>query len=199
MTARTGASRYSAVAIALHWLIALIIIANLIGGLTLDWFFDSADPAMKQLGYTIIGLHKSFGLTVIGLTLVRIGWRLGHPPPPLPERMPRLQRLAARGTHIGFYGLMLLLPFSGWAMASTSARVYPLRWFGVFDVPTLPLAKGLNGLFSESHEILGWIAIALIAVHVLAALKHHFIDADDVLTRMLPFGRKPAGEPRPAE
>jgi len=182
-----GRSRYSAVAIALHWIIALIIVGNLIGGLNLDYFLDNPDPAMKQLGFTIIGVHKSLGLTVILLTLVRIGWRIANPPPPLPGHMTATETILAKVTHYGFYALMLLMPLSGWAMSSTGKVQYPILWFGLFEVPKLPLPKSLGGVFRESHEILGWIIIAMLALHVLAALKHHWFDRDNVLARMLPL------------
>lgn len=183
-------SRYSTVAIWLHWIIGLIIIANLIGGLSLDIFLDSKDPAMKQLGFTIIGLHKSFGLTVILLTLVRLGWRVANPPPPLPAHMTRMETIVAKATHHGFYALMLLMPLSGWAMASTGKIQFPILWFGLFEVPRLPLSKAYGGLFAESHEVIGWITIVTLALHVLAALKHHYFDRDDVLARILPRLRK---------
>jgi cytochrome b561 len=184
-------SRYSSVAIWLHWIIALLIIGNLIGGLNLDYFLDSPDPAMKQLGFTIIGLHKSIGLTVLVLSLARLGWRVANPPPPLPGHMTRTEIVLARLTHNGFYALMLLLPLSGWAMSSTGKIQYPILWFGLFEVPSLPLPKSLGGLFQESHEILGWIVIATLALHVLAALKHQVFDRDNLLARMLPFlGRR---------
>lgn len=185
----TERSRYSRVAIWLHWIIGLVIIGNLIGGLSSDVFLDSPDPAMKAMGGTIMGLHKSLGLTVILLTLVRIGWRLANPPPPLPAHMTRGEVLAARATHLGFYALMLLLPLSGWAMVSTGKRLFPTSWFGLFDVPWLPLPPTLGGLFKESHELLGFATIALLALHVLAAVKHQYFDRDDLLARMLPAKR----------
>ncbi len=184
-------SRYSRVAIGLHWLIALIIIGNLIGGLTLDFFMDSADPAMKARGVVIIGLHKSLGLTVILLTIVRLGWRLTNPPPMLPAHMTRLERRLAQFTHIVFYALMFILPLSGWALASTGRA--PIRWFGLVDVPHLPVAASQRGLFGESHELLGWTMIGLLVLHILAALKHHILDRDDVLAGMLPFIRRRLG------
>lgn len=174
----------------MHWIIALIIIGNLVGGLTLDLFLDSADPAMKQLGLTIIRLHKSLGLTVIVLTLARVAGRLISPPPPLPSHMTRIEVMFARATHLLFYALMLLLPFSGWAMTSTGKNSSPIAWFGLFDVPLLPLPKSLGGLFHESHELLGWVAIATITLHVAAALKHQVFDRDNLLARMSLFGRK---------
>ncbi len=185
------AHRYSRVAIGLHWLIALAIIGNLVGGLTLDLFLDSADPAMKAQGLINIGLHKSMGLTIIVLTLVRIGWRLANPPPPLPAHMTGLERVLARVTHGGFYALMLVLPLSGWALVSTGRA--PISRFGLFDVPHLPVVASQRGLFGEGHELLGWTMIAMLALHMLAASKHHVLDRDDVLASMLPLVRRRHG------
>lgn len=183
-------SRYSRAAIWLHWIIALIIIGNLIGGLSIDFWLDSPDPAMRQAGGVIIGLHKSLGLTVIGLTLLRLATRIVSPPPPLPAHMTPMERRLARSTHLLFYILMLAMPLSGWAMVSTGRTVRPVSWFGLFDIPALPLPASLRGVFHESHEIIGFIAIATIALHVAGAIKHHYLDRDDVLARMLPWLRR---------
>lgn len=193
MTARVdpARSRYSAGAIALHWIIGLLIIANLAGGLSLDTLFGGEDAASKATKGLVIGLHKSFGLTVLVLSLVRLGWRLATPPPPLPTHMTPLEKGLARATHVGFYLLMLLLPLSGWAMASTGRTVVPIFWFGLFEVPALPLPKTLGGLFYEGHEVLGFVAIGLLVLHVGGALKHNILDRDDVLARMLPLMRRP--------
>lgn len=189
MTLPVVRSRYSSVAITFHWLIAALIIGNLIGGLTLDWFLDSPDAAMKQLGFTIINLHKSIGLTVILLTLARIGWRIANPPPPLPAHMTGTETVLARITHYGFYVLMLAMPLSGWAMSSTGKIQYPILWFGLFEVPKLPFDKSLGGFFHESHELLGWLMIATLALHVAAVVKHITMDRDNVLARMWPARR----------
>ena len=181
-------SRYSRIAIGLHWLTALAIIGNLVSGLTLDLFLECTDPAMKVQGLINIGMHKSLGLTIIVLTLARLGWRLANPPPPLPAHMTRLERRLAQLAHAAFYGLMFILPLSGWALASTGRA--PIRWFGQFEVPHLPVAASQRDLFGESHELLGWTMVALLVLHVLAALKHHFIDRDDVFAGMLPFVRR---------
>lgn len=182
-------SRYSSVAIALHWTIGLIIIGNLVSGMTIDYFFDSPDPVMQQLGNTIIGLHKSFGLTVIMLTLVRICWRIANPPPPLPAHMTRLEIILSKVSHYGFYALMLLMPMTGWAMTSTGKTLYPLGWFGVFEVPKLPLDRSMGGFFAQSHAVLGWMTLATLALHLLAVAKHHYFDRDNLLARMLPAAR----------
>jgi cytochrome b561 len=170
----------------LHWLIALLVIGNLAGGHLLELFEDSADPGRKAVGATIIFVHMGSGLTILALTLVRLGWRLGNSPPPLPAYMTRFERRAAQAVHLGFYLLLFALPFSGWAMISTSRTPQPLPWFGVFSLLPLPLPPGLRGLFHESHELLGWAMVALIALHIGAALKHQFLDRDNLLARMLP-------------
>lgn len=177
-------SRYSSVAIALHWLIGLAIIGNLIGGLTHD-----ALPTDQRA--IVMGLHKSMGLVILLLTFVRIGWRLANPPPPLPAHMTGGERLAARATHIGFYALMLLMPLSGWALASAGRR--PLELFGLIAVPKLPVDGAMRGIFGETHEILGWVTIALLALHVLAVVKHHWFDRDNVLARIMPLASRPPG------
>jgi cytochrome b561 len=140
-------------------------------------------------------LHKSFGLTVIGLTLLRIVWRLMHPVPPLPGHMTRIEVALAKSSHTVFYILMLAMPMTGWAMVSTSMKRFPINYFGLGQAPYLPLeqAKPLAHYFGSAHELLGYTAIALIAVHVLAAFKHHVFDRDDVLMRMLPWGKAARG------
>jgi cytochrome b561 len=187
-------SRYSRVAIVLHWLIALLLIGNLVVGLwVLDPLMHSADPATKRLGFTVIQLHKSVGLTVLVLAVVRLAWRLMNPPPPYPSHMTRAEVVLAKLSHWGFYGLMLALPLTGWTMVSTGKLVLPIFYFGLFEVPHLPVTRAMGRLAHEGHLILGWITLALIVLHVAAALKHHFWDRDDVLVRMLPWLRQRLG------
>lgn len=185
MTPSHAASqRYTRVAVGLHWLIALIVIGNLIGGLTIDILLDSANPAMVTTGRTIMGLHKALGLSVIALTLVRIGWRLANPPPPLPAHMTPLERRLAGLTHLAFYGLLLALPMTGWALVSTGKAPVPVSIFGLFDMPLLPLSPSLHGTSGEGHELLGWVMVAMLALHILAAVKHQWFDRDNLLARM---------------
>ena len=180
-------SRYSSGAIWFHWIIGLMIIGNLAGGLLMGGLLDSPDPARKQLGFQVIQIHKSIGLTVLLLSLLRLGWRLAHPVPSLPDHMTPMERLLARTTHYAFYALMLLMPLTGWAMASTGKEQFPILWFGLFEVPHLPLDRAMGGFFAESHTVLGWVTIATLALHIAGALKHHYLDRDDVLARMLPL------------
>jgi cytochrome b561 len=177
-------SRYSTVSIALHWLIALLILSNvLIGG----WMEDAPDA--DKLSY--FQMHKSVGVTVLILSLVRLSWRLTHPWPPLPDHMPAWDRAMARATHVIFYVLMIGVPLLGYAAASAGgAPEVPL--YGIMPAPNLPLpqshelAEGLG----DTHKILVKTTYVVLALHVLGALKHHFLDKDEVLHRILPIVRR---------
>ena len=137
-----------------------------------------------------MGLHKSFGLTVIALTLIRIGWRVANPPPPFPHYFTAGERLLARTAHAAFYLGMLVIPFSGWVMADRNTR--PLSFFGAFDVPKFGVDKPVADAAHELHEILGWAMLALIALHILGLVKHLVLDRDNLLVRMgLGKGRTP--------
>lgn len=171
-----GEERYNRLARALHWLIAVLVIGNILGGLV----HERLEHIIR-----LIPIHKSIGLSVLALTLVRIAWRFTWKQPPHPAGVRMWQVIAARVVHTAFYGLMLAMPLSGWAMAS--AGKYPLSWFGLFDVPKFAITKE-SALYLASrsgHEVLGWLFAGLVAVHVAAALRHHFILKDRVLERML--------------
>lgn len=183
---------YSGVSVALHWIIAVLIIGNLAGGLLMERLLDSADPATRQLGFQVIQLHKSSGLTILVLSALRLLIRLVEGFPPLPAHMTGTERALARITHWGFYGLMLGIPLAGWVMVSASPLGLPTLWFGLFEWPHLPTGtdKALSGAAGAVHELLAFGAIALLALHVAGALKHQFLDRDEVLARMLPFLRR---------
>jgi cytochrome b561 len=190
-------STYSAVAITLHWLIAALMLTNI----GLAWYVNTL-PRADQLGSLPIQLHKSIGITVLLLTLVRIGWRLAFPAPSLPDHMPAWERWAAKTTHLAFYVLMLAMPLSGWAWVSTSPLLkhHPTVLYNVIPWPAMPM-PGLDPdqtfaaskLFGQTHSLLALVAYATIALHVAAALKHHIIDRDDVLARMIPLLRRKPG------
>lgn len=184
-------TRYSTVAIFLHWLIALIIIANIIGAFVSEPFFESSNPADKATGALLMGLHKAAGISVIFLTLVRIGWRLMHPPAALPAHMARWEVALSKATHGVFYFLMLAVPLAGWLMSSAHPGASPISWFGFFEIPQLPIAdnKATAHFWEEVHEISAFVMIGLIVLHVAAALKHQFINRDDVVARMAPWIR----------
>ena len=177
--------RYGAVAMTLHWLIALAIIGMLAVGKYMTGLPDT-DPDK----FALYQMHKSFGIAVFALTLVRVAWRFTHPVPALPASMPGWERLAARASHALFYLLMLGLPLSGWLRVSTDRVGIPTIWFGLFEVPHFPLVSDtLTHWMEDAHELMGNAMILLLIIHVGAALKHHFWDGDSVLRRMLPFTR----------
>ncbi|MCH8684793.1 cytochrome b [Pedomonas mirosovicensis] len=184
-------SRYSTVAVILHWLIALSVIALLIAGFWMGGAIRK--PETQAVAFEVFQLHKSLGLTVLALTLARLAWRLGHRPPALPDTMPRWQKTAAHATAWAFYAILLVMPLSGWAIVSTSPFGLPTMWFGLFEWPHIaPLAEAanaqqLNATFEEVHELLAWGTLGLLFLHVAGALKHHFIDRDNVLVRMAPW------------
>lgn len=188
MTGATGHSRYSSMAIALHWAIAILVIGNISGGIYMASLFETRDPALMAKGAEIAALHKPFGLLILALTLWRLALRLREDFLPLPSHMKPWEIVCARATHIGFYVALLVLPLTGWAFAVTAER--PLSFFGLFDVPLSPFGDGVRGVLHETHEVLGIVAAVLVVLHVLGALKHHFLDRDDVLSRMLPFLRR---------
>lgn len=180
---RTSRSGYSRVAIALHWTIAILLLGNVVLALM-------AEGADKALAGSIMGFHKSIGLTVLMLTLIRLAWRLTHGFPRLPDSVPTWNVVLARSTHVAFYVLLITVPLAGWAMAS--AGPYPLEWFGLFDWPKLPVSKATGEFAHEVHEILAFTTIGLVVLHVAGALKHHFMDRNDVLARMLPLVQRKA-------
>lgn len=180
----TSSNSYTKTAIILHWIIALLIIGQLIGGRVMM----AMDPA--PLKYEIFQLHKSFGLIILMLSLLRLAWRLTHRPPPLPEGMKPVERLGAKLSHIGFYVLMIGIPLAGWILVSASTRQITTKIFKVItwpDFPGVTRSEGLETIMKDVHEYMAYAAIALILLHVGAALKHHFVNKDHVLIRMLPF------------
>lgn len=196
----TEAKRYSAVAIALHWIVALLVLGMVPAG----WWMSDAikNPETQMQAFQVIQLHKSLGFTILALTVLRLVWRLVHPAPPYPAAMPGWQRATAHLTHWGFYALLLLIPLSGWVYVSTGwsaelARPVPVPtlWFGLFEIPHLPFVAdqpqeariAISEASGGAHSALVWGGIVLFVLHVGAALKHHLIDGDDVLARMVPF------------
>lgn len=174
-------ARYSTVAILLHWAIAVLVIANIgLAELTEDLSREARGPYMD--------LHKAFGITVLVLTLVRIGWRLGHKWHPLPGSTPGWQRALARLNHFLFYLLLLALPLSGWLWMSTFPA--PISFFGLFEVPLWPVAgqEALGETLHEGHEIMGKTMLVLVILHLLGVAKHMAVDKDGLLWRMLPGG-----------
>ena len=173
--------RYTTIAIALHWLIALMILISLAVGLYMTSLKFS--PEKLQL----YNWHKWAGVTIFLLVLVRIVWRLSHAAPPMPP-LPAWQRHAASASHYLLYALMIVIPLSGWLMSS--AKGFQTVYFGVMPLPDLiDKNKAIGDSLQWIHRSLNFTMIAIIVLHAAAALKHHFIDRDDVLQRMLPHIR----------
>lgn len=172
--------KYTPTAIGLHWLSALLILIILPLGMVMT------DLGLSPTKLKLYSWHKWLGVTIFALVLVRIVWRLSHVAPPLPPSMPAWQRQIAAGLHGLLYLLMLALPLSGWLMSS--AKGFQTVWFGVLPLPDLlPKNEALGHFFEETHETLVGLLLILLALHVGATLKHHFIDRDDIAARMLPW------------
>jgi cytochrome b561 len=173
-TAIDPATRYNATARLLHAVIAVLAIGNVLGGLLHEPLEDTIN---------IIPLHKSFGLLILALTLVRIGWRLTWTRPDYSPPLKPFDLKLAKAVHFVFYVLLLAIPVSGYVFSS--AGKYPITFFGL-PVPKLAVEKSdpLVGLAHEGHEIMGFLMLGLIVLHVAAALRHHYMLKDGVLRRM---------------
>ena len=187
LAAPTPNTAYTFTAIGLHWLIALTIIGSFALG------FYMADLPISPQKLKFYSWHKWAGVTIFLFVVLRLGWRLAHQPPELPAGMPAWQRSVAAATHVLLYLLMVAVPLSGWLMSS--AKGFQTVWFGVLPLPDL-LTKNaeLGDLLQQMHKLLNYSMAALVFAHLGAALKHHFIDRDDILARMLPFLRNPSGD-----
>lgn len=178
----SAAARYSRGAVILHWLIAVLIILNVVAA----WVSEDMPKPDRAM---IIGNHKAIGIMVIGLTVVRIFWRLTKKPPPLVDTLKAWEAALSKVVHAALYFLMLALPLSGWAMSSSFSKGEGISLFGLVSVPALPVGydKPTTGMYHEMHEIFANLMIALFVLHVAAALKHHLIDKDGTLRRMVPW------------
>lgn len=184
MQLKNDESRYGVVAQLFHWaVVALIIVqyvlANIVDGLPLG-------PAKIAM----LARHKSVGITILALVLLRLIWRWVNTVPAEPLDIPHWQRIAARISHIALYALLLITPLAGWLMSS--ARNFPVSWFGLvtlpdFIAPNRPAYDFLHG----AHEFMAITLLGLALLHIAAALKHHFVDRDNVLRRMLPVKLNP--------
>ncbi|HTK34672.1 MAG TPA: cytochrome b [Caulobacteraceae bacterium] len=177
-------------AIVLHWTIAALILGNLYLGLS----YANAHGLAK---FNLLQLHKSIGFTVLGLSLLRLATRLLRRPPPYPDSMKPWEKLAASAVHWGFYVIMIGLPLTGWVIVSASPTNIPTLLFKTVPVPhlefvhALPMVmrRALETQVSLVHDVLAWGTMALLVLHVGAAMKHQFWNKDGVLYRMAPFQR----------
>lgn len=175
--------RYTRTAIALHWLVALLIFVTFPLGVYMH------DLPLSPNKLQLYSWHKWIGITILMLAVLRLLWRACHVPPSLPDAMPRWQRRASQGVHFLLYILIFVIPLSGWIMSS--AKGVQTVWLGVVPLPDLVNKdKVLGDLLATVHQGLNITLFGLVAVHVAAALKHHFIQHDATLRRILPFVKR---------
>ena len=183
-----SSARYTSVAIFLHWIIAAGILALLVLGLTMT---HVTLPLMRK--FQLYQLHKSIGITILLAAFVRLAWRITHRPPPMPTHMTATERSAAEGGHLVLYILLFGLPLTGWALVSASVLNVPTLLYGHIHWPHLPFLSSLphkapvEAVLKQAHRYAAWFLMAIVLGHVLAALRHHFLQRDEVLRRMLPF------------
>jgi cytochrome b561 len=178
MPARNTQLRYGFVAQTLHWTVVALLIVQV----TLGKIADNLPLGFEKL--VTLARHKSFGITILGLAIIRLAWRwIDSPPPPPP--MPRWQHWAANLNHWALYALLFAMPLSGWLMSSASN--IPVSWFNLVQLPDfIGPDRALKERFHDLHHLFAWFLYALAGLHVAAALKHQFIDRDGLLFRMLP-------------
>jgi cytochrome b561 len=176
--------RYSAVAIAFHWVLALAIVGSFSVGLYM------ADLPFSPARLKLFNWHKWAGITILALSAARLLWRLTHRPPVLPDRvraaMPRWQQRAHHATHALLYLFFFVVPFTGWAYSSAAG--FPIVWFGVLPLPDwVPVDKELaDAVLKPLHHACAFVLAALVALHVAAACKHQFVDRDGLFWRIWP-------------
>jgi cytochrome b561 len=192
--ASTDAQKYTRVAVLLHWLIALLILTNVTLGLTVALLPDGAlsDAAIRL----VIDTHKSIGITVLGLAIVRVLWRATHRPPPLPAQFPGWERVAAHLAHVALYVLIFALPLTGWLHDSAwvAAATHPMYLYGLVPWPRIGFIMNLDAATKEQlhtqfgalHTACSYALYGVLALHVAGALKHQWIDRHSVLRRMMP-------------
>jgi len=175
--------RYSSVAVVLHWVIALALLGQIALGFAM--------PKGRAADFELFQLHKSIGVTIFVLSVLRLVWRWTHRPPQAVEG--GFNGFLAKAVHTLLYAFMILAPLTGWAIVSTSPLKVPTMLWGVIPWPHLPLPDSMNESFEETHDLLAWIALALIVLHVLGALRHQFLVKDGLLRRMAPGGSAAMG------
>jgi cytochrome b561 len=172
--------RYTGVAMALHWLVALLILGSFVVGTYM------VNLGLSPWKLKVYSWHKWTGVTIFLLVALRLAWRVTHCPPALPAAVAAWQRHAAAIAHVLLYLLMLAVPLSGWVMSSAGG--FPVVYFGAFQLPDLVAKdKGLFEVMKSVHFGLNKALLLLVLLHVPAAFKHHYVDRDEVLARMVPF------------
>jgi cytochrome b561 len=179
------AAGYTRTAVALHWVLAVLIVGNLAFGLSI------VDLPLSPRKLRYFSWHKWVGVTVLVLSAARLAWRLGHPPPALPASMRPWETRLAHASHALLYVLFLAAPLTGWLFSSAAG--FQTVYLGVIPIPDLlPKDKAMADALQLAHHWVNYTLAGVIVLHVAAALKHHFIDRDDVLARMLRFSRSSA-------
>jgi cytochrome b561 len=179
MALRNTSARWGSVAQLLHWTIVLLIIVQFVLGYRAHWATGFAK-------LTSVVPHKSWGITILARVLIRLVWRLMNPTPLLPDTLKPWERFAAHVTHYGLYFLLFAMPLVGWI--ASSARSFPVSWFGLVQLPDLiGPNRPLYDTLMACHYWMSWLLVGIAALHIAAALKHHFVLKDTVLRRMLPF------------
>lgn len=179
MTMNHSLNRYNTTALALHWLMALLIFAAFPLGIYMR------DLPLSPGKLQLYSYHKWLGITLLGLAIMRVFWRITHQPPPLPPDTPDWERRASQATHAMLYVLLLAVPLSGWLMSS--AKGFQTVWFGLIPLPDLvEKNKALGDGLAITHQGLNLILLLLLLLHLAAVIKHQWIDRDSILARMLP-------------
>jgi cytochrome b561 len=175
-------TQYTTTAISLHWLLALLIV----GSLGVGWYMVDLPMSVQRL--KLFNWHKWAGITILMLSAARLLWRLSHPAPALPDTMPAWQRAASHASHGMMYVLFFAIPLVGWAYSSAAG--FSIVWFSVIPLPDwVPRSRELAEVLKPWHGWLAYALAAVVAVHVAAAFKHHWMDKDQVMARMLPWLR----------
>ncbi len=185
---RNTPERYGIVAQTLHWLIAALVTVQFVFGV------KAANLPLSLERLILLARHKSLGLTLFALVILRLAWRMYSSPPPQPSQAPL--RTAARLSHGLLYALLLAMPMVGWLLSSASSLT--VSWFGLFSLPNLVAPnRRLAHWMLLTHQTMAWLLLTVVVLHVGAAFWHHFILKDNVLTRMLPFTRRGRRSGRP--
>lgn len=181
MTLKNTPDRWGAVSQSLHWVVVVLILVMAYIGLTMGDLPNGPDKIKTY------ALHKSIGITILGLVALRVLWRAyAGTPRPVPN-MPIWQERIAALTHLAIYALLFAIPISGWVL--NSAAGFPLQWFGVVNLPHIvDKSHDLHEMAEEAHEIMFWLLILLVVAHAGAAYYHHLFQRDATLARMLPRG-----------
>ncbi len=185
MALRNTTARWGVIAQSLHWIIVALVITQFV----LATIAHDLPLGLEKLA--MLARHKSVGITILALAVIRVIWRWSNPTPTLPDTLKPYERVLAKVTHVGLYLLLFAMPITGWLMSS--ARNFPVSWWGLVQLPDfIAPSKPLYELLRDIHGLLAWVLLATALLHAAAALKHHFVLKDDVLRRMLPFTRTPS-------